>query len=241
VSLESVAAQLAQLQQSMDQSAEKDKPREEMMETFRPILREVMDTATDELGKLEERGWLRFLTEAAAIADEVVSSTSPRDVLDAVHAAAEAQPAGMYAMLKSARDDDVRRGMGVMLEVLRRVGGSQGSAAPSSKAERMARRLAPRRDVARPTPQREPLISLVYDAEVVCWQGDDPGFVDSWDRPAGESAAAVLQRELVVRLDDFLRATAHRFGGEPGAEQTGSQSAGGRDDPVEPASPGRKG
>jgi sulfide:quinone oxidoreductase len=87
-----------------------------------------------------------------------------------------------------------------MLEVLRRVGGSQGSAAPSSKAERMARRLAPRRDVARPTPQREPSIPLVCDAEVVHWQGDDPGFVDSWDRPAGEAAAAFLQLELTDEM-----------------------------------------
>ncbi len=143
-----------------------------------PILRAMMDTATERLDVLDRQGWFAFGRELMGVGQRIVEGTSPEDVrrlgenilaildtvksitqpdvlrlvgeaTDVLHAADQVPPIGLYGMMKVAKEDDVRKGFGVLMAVLRRVGQSaqalQGGSRSSGKKP-LAAMLAPRRE-----------------------------------------------------------------------------------------------
>lgn len=162
----------------------------ELLSELTPIASEAMKAASGHLSSLEERGYFTFASESARVFDRIVTAYSAEDVAqlgdnivgildtvrlvtqpdvlaiarDATAAMAhsdEVEPKGVLGMLRETRDDDVRRGVAMMLEVLRHVGrGSQRIAdgsgsvtarpeAPETDAQKKLQRLlGPRRDAA---------------------------------------------------------------------------------------------
>jgi TusE/DsrC/DsvC family sulfur relay protein len=116
-----------------------------------PIGKAVMATATEKLGQFEERGYFAFGREVVGIADRIVDTYSPEDVrelagsivgildtlrnlaqpdvlaianeaTDVLHDAESVAPVGPMGVLRASSDEDVQKGMAVLLEVLRHIG-----------------------------------------------------------------------------------------------------------------------
>lgn len=160
---------------------DRQKKQEELFAEMTPILKEVLSTATTRLDDLEKRGYFAFGREAIAVGQRVVESYGPEDVrafgdaivsiLDTVRAltqpevlavaaeaakvlegANEVQPLGIVGMVRSTSNDDVQKGMAVMMEVLRHVGAAtkrfaaRRAASPmEARRQKLAETLGPRR------------------------------------------------------------------------------------------------
>lgn len=121
-----VATQLEQLARGVDALAERQRKRDELYEELAPILKQVLAAATERLDALEKGG---FFELGGALAN--------------------APPLGLIAAARQTRDPDVRKGLGILVELLRRVGRAAqplATAAPSAPALALA--LAPRAAVA---------------------------------------------------------------------------------------------
>ena len=165
--------QLAQLNEQLTYLVQRQKRTEELIEDLTPILKEMTSAATNRLQDLEERGYFAFGQEAMRVVDQVVTGYSPEDVrqlgdnivgildvvrgmtqpdmlalansaTEAIQQADRARPLGLYGMMKASKNNDVRRGFGVMIELLRRVGRTANRMS-SGSSRRLAERIAPRR------------------------------------------------------------------------------------------------
>lgn len=164
--LDAMSAQLAFL-------VEKQRKQDEMFSEFAPILKEVAATATTRFDELEKKGYFAFGKEALGVAQRVVDAYSAQDVrllgdavvgiVDTLRALTQpevleiagqasevlqhadtAEPVGIVGMVRATRDDEVQRGMAVMLGLLKHVGrGAQ------SISQRKGGRASPARAVAR--------------------------------------------------------------------------------------------
>jgi TusE/DsrC/DsvC family sulfur relay protein len=146
-----LANKVDQLTTQVAYLVERQKKTEELFAELTPILREVMGTATSELGKLEGKGYFAFGRELMGVADRVVTGFSPDDVQklgeavvgilktvrsltqpevlrvmgetsEVLQRADETEPLGLLGMVRATRDVDVQKGMAVMMEVMRNVG-----------------------------------------------------------------------------------------------------------------------
>jgi tRNA 2-thiouridine synthesizing protein E len=163
--IDGVAAQLAYL-------SERQRKTEELLAEAAPILRDVMRVATERLDELDKRGYFAFGKELVAVGQRIVEGFEPEDVRqlgDAVvtilrtvremtqpevlQIAGEAsaalqhvdkvEPIGILGMVKATRDDEVQRGMAVMMDLMRHVGKAAGvmSARRSNAAASPRQRL----------------------------------------------------------------------------------------------------
>lgn len=222
-----IMARLDDIQSQLAGLSERQEKQAELLEVMTPIARDVMDTSIDRLQALEDKGWFRFGKELGGVADRIVTGFSPEDVrllgdqvvailgtvrsltqpdvLAVANQAAEAlqrperaAPVGLYGMMRASKDADVRKGFGVMLEVLRRVG--QGASQLERRRDRIASRLAPRDGGRRLPSAPDPTARRTQDAEVVCKPArpspGDPGFVDDWSRDYALRVAGELGVEL---------------------------------------------
>lgn len=228
---------------------ERQRQTEELIEEFTPILKEVMATATDRLDHFEKKGYFAFGKEALGLVDRVVEGFSPDDVkqlgdavvgiLDTVRAltqpdvlavagevsqvlahADETKPIGIVGMMRATRNDDVQRGMAVMMELLKHVGRAASAAKRNKKPRavvRQASRLAlpaatpkvdrPKRAVVC-TPRNEPAVAAtVVDGVAFTAEGHlvDPS---AWTRELGEKIAAqagLPLGELHWKIIEFAR------------------------------------
>ena len=171
--MDRLEARLQRLERKVDELLDAHRRRAELVEELMPIGREVMAVWSQQLEALERRGYVAFGREVLRVLDRVVESYSEEDVralgdnivtiLDTVRNVTqpevlevaneavevigkpeEVEPVGVLGMLRSTRDDDVKRGMAVLLEVLRHLGRA---------AERMGEQEGERR---RPPPPRKP-------------------------------------------------------------------------------------
>ena len=146
-----LSARLDAIDTRLDAIARQQKKNEELFAEMTPILREAMGAATSKLAELEQRGYFAFGKEALGIADRVVTGFSPDDVrafgnaivgiLQTVRAftqqkpleiateaaavlekADDAEPIGIMGVVRATRNDDVQKGMAVMMEVMKHVG-----------------------------------------------------------------------------------------------------------------------
>jgi dissimilatory sulfite reductase related protein len=155
--LAAIDAQLAYLVRQQEKTSE-------LIAEMTPILREVMGTATTKLDDLEKRGYFAFGKELVGLGERVVEGFEPDDVrklgdavvgiLQTVRAMTQprileiageasavlensddAEPLGLLGMVRATRDDDVQKGMAVMMEVMRHVGRAARAVQDQRKAD----------------------------------------------------------------------------------------------------------
>ncbi len=268
MTMTSLEEKIDALTEQVSVMAARQSQRDELMDEMLPILKEVMAVATAKLGGLEEKGYFTFGRELVHVIDNVVTGYSAADVellaesvvgiLDAVRQmtqpqvmemAAEAgqvvenaeniEPVGMLGMVKASRDEDVQRGMAMMLEVLRRAGAG---AAKMSRRQKLQKTLGSRRSKPaltparrRPTPRAEapaptPAVEVspppaVVEAPSVQVDGVEftsEGFLansDQWTRAIAEKVAATLgvtaMTDLHWKLIEAARADFAETGASP--------------------------
>lgn len=159
-----LAAQLAAMNAQIAYLVERQKKTEEMFAEMTPILREVMGVATTKLDEYDKAGYFAFGKELFAVGERVVSGFTPEDVhqlgdaivgiLQTVRLATQpnvleiageasevleksdqAEPIGLLGMVRATRDDDVQKGMAVMMEVMRHVGRAARAVSEHRKAD----------------------------------------------------------------------------------------------------------
>lgn len=204
----------------------------EMLEEATPIVREVMDAVTEQFSAFEKKGYFAFGRESVAIAERVVSGYSAEevkslgdniitimdtikkltqpDMLSFIDEATEAfyhpeelKQVGLYGMFKASKEDDVRKGFGVMLSILRSVGrgsdslkGLRGKGkfqrSGRSREERKAlisSKLAPKK---RKAPTTEKKVKKVKEKKPALEGFSEDGFIldiDSWTEEIALKAA----------------------------------------------------
>lgn len=178
-------AKIDALSERMDLLLERQRAVAELMDESGPILHAVMQAGTTQLADLEDRGYFDFGRATLRLLDRIVSSYSADDVdqlgdavvsildtvrnvtqpdvlamaneaTDVLHNADTLKPVGVMGALKKSRDDDVQRGIAVLLEVLRHVGKASAAATGDPKQRKLARHLAPRKRRAAPLRRRAP-------------------------------------------------------------------------------------
>lgn len=162
--LEAMDAQLSYLVRQQEKTAE-------LLSEMTPILREVMGVATTKLDAMDKKGYFAFGSELLRVGDRIVEGFRPDDVRklgDAVVGIVEtvramtqprileiageasevleksdqAEPLGLLGMVRATRDDDVQKGMAVMMEVMRHVGRAARAVDEQRKADPSAERKA---------------------------------------------------------------------------------------------------
>jgi TusE/DsrC/DsvC family sulfur relay protein len=163
--LDTVLEQLAYL-------TERQRQQEELFAELTPIAKAALGTATEQLDVIDKQGYFAFGKELVVVAKKIVDGFSPTDVhelgdavvqiLQAVRAmtqpavlaaateatsvmdeAANVKPLGMFGMVRATHDDDVQKGMAIMIEVLRRIGrGANAIAAKPKQLEDKKAKLA---------------------------------------------------------------------------------------------------
>ncbi len=234
-----VLARLDALDARLDAMMERQRKQDELFDELRPMMSVAMREATRRLDAFEKRGHVEFVKELVKVGDRVLESYSADDVrqfgdavigiLDTVRAmtqpevlsvmgdAAElvaepekAEALGLVGMVRATGNTDVQRGMGVMMELLKKVG--QGAAA-AKRARQPKPRSAPRlpaRAVAGGLAATAPKRAVTPTAGPSCATPKAPGpaavvidgvaftadghLVDpaAWSRPLAERVAATL-------------------------------------------------
>jgi TusE/DsrC/DsvC family sulfur relay protein len=250
-----VLARLDALDARLAAMMERQRKQDELFDELRPMMSVMMREATRRLDAFEKRGHVEFVKELVKVGDRVLESYTADDVrqfgdavigiLDTVRAmtqpevlavmgdAAElvaepekAEALGLVGMVRATSNSDVQRGMGVMMELLKKVG--QGAAAakrarqpkPRSAPRLPARAVAgglaataPKRAVAAAgpacaTPKPPGPAAVVIDGVAFTADGHlaDPA---AWSRPLAVRVAATLgvaMTEAHWRVVDFARA-----------------------------------
>lgn len=179
--LDDIAARLDALSAQMNYLVERQQRREELIAEFTPILREVMATATTHLQAMDQQGWFTFSRALWGVLERVVEGYSAKDVeqlggaivsiLDTVRALTQpqvlavlsqssevlqhadaAEPIGLVGMVRASRNEDVQKGMAVLMDLLRHVGQAARvmaeqprPAQADDRKARLAQALGPRR------------------------------------------------------------------------------------------------
>ncbi len=231
---------------------ERQRRQQDFIEDLVPISQDVLHHASRKLERLEQRGWFDMGREGLDLLDSLAEAYGPDDVrtladsavtiLDAVRAVTqpevmtliaeagevlqhgdELSPKSPWEAVTAARDPDVRRGIAVLVEVLKQVGRASkdlhpgGTVSGRARRERLlARRTAPRRIRATPVaataeaaPQ-EPLVCPTDQAiSVPGWELDSSGFLtdaSAWTEAfAHQMAAQVGVPELTEEHWSVIR------------------------------------
>lgn len=239
---------LERLDRRVDELARRNQAIDDLMAEVGPIGREVMRVATSKLAALEARGYFAVGAEALELLDRVVTTLRPGElaalgdnvvaVLDTVkhvtaspvlqiaNEASDAldstpEPVGLMGMLKASQDEDVERGLGITVEVLRRIG--KASQAPRTKTpkelgpptcgtNKLKDRLAPRRNTERAAaPKATPKAAPARKVE-------DAPLPETWTRAYAEETAAAMGLALTDahwKVLDFIRADYAEHGASP--------------------------
>ena len=218
----------------LDELAQRRRATDELFDELTPIAREALATAIARLDALEKQGHFAFFAELVQVGRRVVEGFTPADVrqlgdaivgiLDVVRGltrpevlqiandaatamreAKDAKPLGAFRALRATRDDDVQKGLGLMIDVLRRVGhGVNAATEHDGKAldqkTKLAELLGPRRArmLPAPTPERKPSSAPTAVNEPA--SRSDGHAIDpaAWTRADGEEIA----REHGIALDE---------------------------------------
>ena len=181
---------------------------EELVEEMIPIARLVVSSATTRLGDWEERGVFDMIAVMQDAADRILDNYTKDDAehladaivgilstvrnltqpgvlqianqaTDVLRQADGVKPVGMFgAMRKASSDKEIQRGLGVMLEIMRAVGRTQGGSAegvsvlpPALEATAAAPAVA---KAVTPTPKAAaPAAPVAAAPEIIQWEGHD--------------------------------------------------------------------
>lgn len=193
-----LAAKIDALTEQVTYLVERQKKQEELLAEMMPIAKEVLKTATTRLDELEKAGYFAFAREALNVGQRVVEGTSASDVRafgdavmsiietvrsltqpevlavateasKALEVADRVEPLGIVGMVRATSNDEVQKGMAVLMEVLRHVGRAskklaekQASSPSAARRQKLAETLGPRRrktalGIERPTPRAAPV------------------------------------------------------------------------------------
>lgn len=175
-SLPNVEARLQAITEQLEWLIARQERSEELWHELMPVGRRAMTSLAGRLDEAEKKGWLDFGREALGVGQRVLEHYSADDVrrlgdaiipiLDAVRSLTQpsvmsvaagaagavehpGKPVGLFGAMRATRDDDVQRGLGIVLEVLRRLGKSApaGSASDegAQRRARLAKAVGPRR------------------------------------------------------------------------------------------------
>ena len=178
-----IAARLDALTAQVARLAERPR-QDDLYDELVPVMRAMMGSAMGRLDALERDGTLAFVRELGGVGQKVLASFSAADVRqlgdavvtiletvrtltqpdvmrvaadagEAIQHADSAKPMGLFGMMRATKDDDVQRGMAVMMEVLRRIGhGVNAMAAKQQHADDKKAKLA---EILGPKRQRKVL------------------------------------------------------------------------------------
>ncbi|MCO4769290.1 MAG: TusE/DsrC/DsvC family sulfur relay protein [Deltaproteobacteria bacterium] len=186
-----VESRIEALSDKVDLLLDRQRAMSELVSESGPILTAMMDAGTRGLGEWEERGYFAFGRSTLRLLDRVATSYSSEDVdelgdavvgildtvrnltqsdvlnvaneaTDVLHRADALDPVGVVGAIRKSKDEDIQRGLAVMLEVLRTVGkAAQSDSGATPGQRRLASRLAPSgrraaRPVTRSAPRRRP-------------------------------------------------------------------------------------
>lgn len=172
--LAAVLARIEALDAKVEQLVERQRKQSELFETFTPIAREALSVATERLDVAEKKGYFAFAKELLGVTERVVEGFSPQDVrllgdavvgiLETVRAMTQpavlelanetssvlqhpdrVEPIGIVGMVRATRDENVQKGMALMMDVMRQVGRAAQlvqQARRASPAEQRRARLA---------------------------------------------------------------------------------------------------
>lgn len=203
---------------------EQQQRQRELIDEMAPIAREAMAVFSGQLEGLEKKGYFAFGRAGLEMIDRVVTSYDEEDlrhlgdnivgILDtvksvtqpdvlaianqateALHNADGAEPRGVLGMLKASRDNDVQRGMAVMLEVLRQVGRATEKASAGRRPARAARLAAPVAATPSPRVAPTPAPAAVEAPAASCGTmapSNGEGLVEDWTRQYAEGLAPSL-------------------------------------------------
>lgn len=177
--LAAISTKLDTLLTQLAYVSERQRQQEELIAELMPIGKAALGTTIERLDAFEKQGYFEFGKEMLAIGKKIVDGFSTDDVrqlgeavvpiLDAVRAMTQprvlaiandassvfddqeaVKPLGVFGMVRASHDDDVRKGMGIMIEVLRRIGhGANAMSAQHAQLEdkkaKLARTLGPRK------------------------------------------------------------------------------------------------
>ena len=222
-----ILQRLDSIQTRLDELFERQAATDELFEEMTPIAREALGVTIGKLDELDKQGAFAFVRELAAVGRRVVEGYSPEDVrqlgdaivgiLDvvrqltrpemlqiasdaatALRESEHAKPLGAFKAVRATRDADVQKGIGVLIEVLRRIGhGVNASTQHEQKAfdqkAKLAELLGPRK--ARMLPAAKPAPAPAPKPAV---HATPPPPTGEWTRDLGETIA----REQGVTLDE---------------------------------------
>jgi TusE/DsrC/DsvC family sulfur relay protein len=246
--LDAMAGELAALRQQK-------RSQEELVEAAMPVLKEMMASAMGPLDALDKQGVFRFGRELLRVGERVVKSYGPDDVralgdavvgiLDTVRAltqpevlavasdagrviqhADDVAPVGIIGMVRATRNDDVQRGMAVMLEVVRHVGRAADAVKREQESSPEAQKRARLRELTgvrkRPavTRPREPAASPApAPARAASCATPQPGAaLPEWNRDLAlrfAAAESVTLDDARFKVVDFARADFAAQGASP--------------------------
>lgn len=174
---DTTASELAELRKDMAYLVARQRRNDELFEELTPIAKLFMDDFGERLEGLDKRGYVAFGQELMKVLDRIVTgftvedvrslgdnvvtildtvkSVTQPDVMQIIHEATNAihegdvQEHGLFGMLRSTRDKDVRRGLGVVLGVLKHVGRAADQAATATTGDVIERVAARRPGLAR--------------------------------------------------------------------------------------------
>lgn len=229
---------LDELHAKVDYLVDRQRILEELVDEMTPIARDALGVAAGRLGELEQRGYMAVGKELMGLADRVVAAYGPQEVhrlgehivsildtlrnltqpdvlavaneaTDVLHHAHEVEPVGMFKMARATgSDEEVRRGMGVALEILRQLGRARGGDSrpvrspqppPTEPPSAGRSELPPPAATVRPSAVSAPEPEA---EEIVEWEGvrfTPEGFLldrDEWTEELAHKMAAALGLEL---------------------------------------------
>ncbi|MBL8613817.1 MAG: TusE/DsrC/DsvC family sulfur relay protein [Myxococcales bacterium] len=231
--IDSLSAQVAYL-------VERQRKQEELFAEMTPILREVMATATTRLDDLEKKGYFAFGRELVQVGDRIVTGFTPDDVrqlgdaivgiLETVRAvtqpevlavASEAsevlqnsdkvEPMGLLGMVRATKNDDVQKGMAVMMDVMRHVGRAAEIVAKrrerspeDEKRARLAKVIGPRKRAVLGTERPAPRAQVAAAAPPVRPGAGDLGPPAGCAVPAKPAPVAAVIDGVAFTADGHL-------------------------------------
>ncbi|MEZ4337646.1 MAG: TusE/DsrC/DsvC family sulfur relay protein [Sandaracinaceae bacterium] len=263
---EQVLARLESIEKKLDYVVERQRWTEELLEEMSPIARLVMLRATNDLAAWEEKGAFAMLAELKTGLDRILESYGPEDArmlsesivailgtvrnltqlevlqvaneaTDVLHHTDDVESVGVFgAMRKASKDDEVQRGMGIALEILRSLGRVRASGANAPRLPPPPRAASPAAKpaakAAAPPVACAPTPPPVTD-QVVHWEGHDfdaNGFLidpSTWDRDLAVKIAAGLGITLTDThwaVIDWVRGDYAQTGASPNVRRSASGS-----------------
>lgn len=218
----------------------------ELWDEFAPIAKLALNSGADSLQSWEDKGYFAFLKGIGEVIEQVMGNYSAEDlgqlaksivsILDtiktltqddvmriageaaeAIHDIDQTKPAGLRTIVTATRDEDIRRGMGMLMELLRHIGKGVkevrrenmgiGGMKPSpsrtgqasrreTRQQRLATILAPRQE--KRTIKKPAAANIDPSSEKICIEGvefDQEGFLidkSTWNEDVAKQIAQAL-------------------------------------------------